>query len=76
MCSIGELENMVTISDAPVGRLLLERAADTQRSTYALREALSDLAHARNAVLDAGWDGYPWRHAAQEVASGSAAGNR
>ncbi|PJT45618.1 hypothetical protein CWI85_37955 [Streptomyces albidoflavus] len=58
--SIGELEDMVTITDAPVGRLLLERAADAQRSTYALREALSGHDHARNPVLDAGWSSYPW----------------
>ncbi|MGW0298141.1 hypothetical protein ACWDYK_15750 [Streptomyces anthocyanicus] len=64
VCSISELENMVTITDAPVGQLLLERAADAQRSTYALREALSGHTHARNAVLDAGWDSYPWREAA------------
>ncbi|MFE7902378.1 hypothetical protein ACFU3E_33770 [Streptomyces sp. NPDC057424] len=64
VCSISELENMVTITDAPVGRLLLERAADAQRSTYAMREALLGHTHARNAVLDAGWDSYPWRHAA------------
>ncbi|MEU2182496.1 hypothetical protein [Streptomyces thermolilacinus] len=66
VCSISELENMVTITDAPVGRLLLERAADAQRSTYALHEALLGHAHARNAVLDAGWDSYPWRDAAAE----------
>ncbi|CAM5344148.1 putative protein OS=Streptomyces griseomycini OX=66895 GN=FHS37_007658 PE=4 SV=1 [Streptomyces griseomycini] len=73
VCSISELENMVTITDAPVGRLLLERAADPQRSTYALREALSGHTHARNAVLDAGWDSYPWRHAAAgQVPSGPA----
>ncbi|MER8225415.1 hypothetical protein ABTZ58_33650 [Streptomyces sp. NPDC094143] len=65
VCSISELENMVTITDAPVGRLLLERAADAQRSTYALREALLGHTHARNAVLDAGWDSYPWREAAK-----------
>ncbi|MCX4508173.1 MULTISPECIES: hypothetical protein [Streptomyces] len=60
VCSIGELEDMVTITDAPVGRLLLERAADARRSTYALREALSGHDHARNPVLDAGWSSYPW----------------
>lgn len=64
VCSISELENMVTITDAPAGRLLLERAADPQRSTYALSEALLGHTHARNAVLDAGWDSYPWRDAA------------
>ncbi|TWF92357.1 hypothetical protein FHX80_12677 [Streptomyces brevispora] len=63
VCSISELENLVTITDAPLGQLLLERAGDAQRSTYALREALSGHTHARNAVLDAGWDSYPWRQA-------------
>ncbi|AVV47996.1 hypothetical protein C6376_40890 [Streptomyces sp. P3] len=66
--SISELENMVTITDAPVGQLLLERAADPQRSTYALREALPGHTHHRNTVLDAGWDSYPWRHATAEQA--------
>ncbi|MDW8478532.1 hypothetical protein QBA57_41625 [Streptomyces scabiei] len=64
VCSISELENMVTIDDAPVGRLLREQADDSERSTYALREALLGHTHARNTVLDAGWDSYPWRHAA------------
>ncbi|MFF8911636.1 hypothetical protein [Streptomyces olivaceoviridis] len=29
-----------------------------------MHEALSGHTHARNTVLDAGWDSYPWRHAA------------
>ncbi|MDT0616281.1 hypothetical protein RM812_40005 [Streptomyces sp. DSM 40712] len=74
VCSISELEDMVTITDTPVGRLLLERAADAQRSTYALREALSGHTHARNAVLDAGWNSYPWRHAAAGQAPSESAG--
>ncbi len=61
--SISELESMVTITDVPVGQLLLDLAADPERSTYALREALLGHTHARNAVLDAGWDSYPWRDA-------------
>ncbi|WP_415940081.1 nuclease-related domain-containing protein [Streptomyces sp. 039-1] len=73
-CSISELENLVTITDAPVGRLLLERAADAQRSTYNLREALTGHAHDRNPVLDAGWDSYPWRHAAAEQVPSEPAG--
>ncbi|MEU1502888.1 hypothetical protein [Streptomyces sp. NPDC005732] len=73
-CSISELENLVTITDTPVGRLLLERAADAQRSTYNLREALPGHAHARNPVLDAGWDSYPWRHAAAEQVPSETAG--
>ncbi|MFD5309986.1 hypothetical protein [Streptomyces ardesiacus] len=64
VCSISELENIVTITDTSVSRLLLDRADDARRSTYALREALSGHTHARNAVLDAGWDSYPWRDAA------------
>ncbi|MEU2346757.1 hypothetical protein ABZ745_33915 [Streptomyces sp. NPDC013082] len=59
VCSVGELEDMVTVIDAPVGRLLLERDADARRSTYALREALSGHDHARNPVLDARWSSYP-----------------
>jgi hypothetical protein len=73
VCSISELEDLVTITDSPVGRLLLERADDAQRSTYALREALSGHTHAPNAVLDAGWSSYPWhRDAAGQVSSESA----
>ncbi|GHB14941.1 hypothetical protein GCM10010330_80640 [Streptomyces tendae] len=64
VCSISELENIVTITDTSVSRLLLDRADDARRSTYALREALSGHTHARNTVLDAGWDSYPWRDAA------------
>jgi hypothetical protein len=33
VCSAGDLENLVTISDASIGRLLVERAGDPQRST-------------------------------------------
>ncbi|MDT0310265.1 hypothetical protein RM780_25410 [Streptomyces sp. DSM 44917] len=61
VCSAGDLEYAVTITDAPLGRLLLERAADPQRSTYALREALRDHAHTPNPILEAGWDSYPWK---------------
>ncbi|MER5556263.1 hypothetical protein ABT001_32185 [Streptomyces sp. NPDC002793] len=64
VCSVGELEDMLTITDTPVGRLLLEQAADSRRSTYALREALSGHDHARNPVLDAGWNSYPWSRGA------------
>ncbi|MYV50188.1 hypothetical protein GT031_32785 [Streptomyces sp. SID2888] len=74
VCSIGELENLVTITDAPVGRILLERAADARRSTYALREALSGHAHVSNAVLDAGWASYPWRRAAAKQTPSEPAG--
>ncbi|XQE77514.1 hypothetical protein ACN24L_00060 [Streptomyces microflavus] len=65
---------MVTITDASVGRLLLERAADARRSAYALREALSGHDHARNPVLDAGWNSYPWSRGAAGRESSEPAG--
>lgn len=61
VCSAGDLENMVTITDAPIGRLLIERASDPQRSTYGLNEAFAGHTRTRNPVLDEGWNSYPWR---------------
>jgi hypothetical protein len=48
--------------------------ADARRSTYALREALSGHVHARNAVLDAGWNSYTWRRGVAEQAPFESAG--
>ncbi|MBT2546566.1 hypothetical protein J7E99_39440 [Streptomyces sp. ISL-44] len=64
VCSASDLEHMVTIDDAPIGRLLIERASDPHRSTYGLTEALSGHSHTRNTVLDDGWNSYPWRRLA------------
>ncbi|MFE2473183.1 hypothetical protein [Streptomyces mirabilis] len=64
VCSAGDLEHMVTIDDASIGQLLIERADDPKRSTYGLREALSGHSHAPNPVLAAGWTSYPWHPSA------------
>jgi hypothetical protein len=64
VCSADDLEHMVTIDDASIGQLLIERADDPKRSTYGLREALSGHSHAPNPVLEAGWTSYPWHPSA------------
>lgn len=48
VCSISELEDMVTITDAPVGRVPLERAADTQPAPRS-RTSLVQAAHGADA---------------------------
>ncbi|MFJ6123943.1 hypothetical protein ACIQKE_02510 [Streptomyces griseoviridis] len=79
VCSASDLENLVTISDAPLGRLLVERAADSKRSTYGLREAFTGHAQSRNTVLDSGWNSYPCRRSTDNStrpASSSQPGDR
>jgi hypothetical protein len=60
-----EIENLVTITDMAPGQLLLDRAADTARSTWPLDTALQGHARNRNPVLDEGWNFYPWAAAAR-----------
>ncbi|MFE3476265.1 hypothetical protein ACFXOI_32415 [Streptomyces bacillaris] len=55
-----EIERLVTLTDTTPSSLLLERAADPQRSTWALNECLTGHECARNLVLDQGWASYPW----------------
>jgi hypothetical protein len=50
----------VMLTDTMPSSLLLERAADPQRSTWALNECLNGHESARNPVLDQGWASYPW----------------
>jgi hypothetical protein len=63
-----ELENLVTTTDTPPGRLLLDRAADKARSTWSLGTALHGHARDRNPVLDGAWNSYPWASAARAYA--------
>ena len=60
-----EIENLVTITDTPPGRLLLDRAADAVRSTWSLDTALHGHARDRNPILDEAWNSYPWASAAR-----------
>ncbi|MEV5931915.1 hypothetical protein AB0L56_03860 [Streptomyces sp. NPDC052079] len=54
-----EVERLVTLTDTTPSTLLLERAADPQRSTWALNECLNGHEGDRNPVLDQGWTSYP-----------------
>ncbi len=58
-----EIEILVTITDTPPGRLLLDRAADDVRSTWSLDTALNGHARSRNPILDDAWNSYPWASA-------------
>lgn len=55
-----EIERLVTLTDITPSSLLLEQAADLQRSTWALNECLNGHEGARNPVLEQGWASYPW----------------
>ncbi|MFE5088369.1 hypothetical protein [Streptomyces mirabilis] len=55
-----EIERLVTLTDITPSSLLLERAADPQRSSWALNECLTGHEGGRNPVLDQGWASYPW----------------
>jgi hypothetical protein len=58
-----EVEVLVTVTDTPPGRLLLDRAADPIRSTWSLDTALNGHARSRNPILDEAWTSYPWASA-------------
>jgi hypothetical protein len=60
-----EIENLVTITGTPPGRLLLDRAADEVRSTWTLDTALHGQPQRRNPILDEAWNSYPWASAAR-----------
>lgn len=60
VASAAEIEDLVTITDIAPGQLLLDRAADAMRSTWALDTALNDRARSRNPILDEAWLSYPW----------------
>ncbi|SOE07841.1 hypothetical protein [Streptomyces sp. Ag109_G2-15] len=55
-----EIERLVTLTDITPSSLLLERAANPQRSTWALNECLTGHEGGRNPVLDQGWASSPW----------------
>jgi hypothetical protein len=67
VAGVSELEELVTVTDMPISHLLRERAADAERSTWALHSALTGRAHTVNPVLDAAWRSYPWALAASSM---------
>jgi hypothetical protein len=60
VAGIAEVENLVTITDVRISQFLLERDADTERSTWSVGSMLPGHAHGRNPVLDEAWRSYPW----------------
>lgn len=60
LTSVQEIERLVTITDITPSALLLARAADPERSTWALNECLTGHSSRSNPVLDQGWASYPW----------------
>ena len=58
-----EIEGLVTIADTSPGRLLLDRADDAERSTWALDTALNGHSRRRNSILDEARNTYPWASA-------------
>ncbi|MFJ4767494.1 hypothetical protein ACIP88_00025 [Streptomyces uncialis] len=61
VCSAAELEHLVTLQDISASELFIERLADPLARTYSLTTALTGKNLGRNAILDAGWDSYPWK---------------
>lgn len=63
VASAADVEGMVTITDASVSVLLLERNACKERSTWDLGPALQGHSHRTNPVLDRAWFSSPWTSA-------------
>lgn len=60
-CSVLELEQLVTVNDISLGRLLLNFMTDPDHDNAAINGALAGHTVTRNSVLDQGWSCYPWR---------------
>ncbi|MFI6006776.1 hypothetical protein ACIA98_41675 [Streptomyces sp. NPDC051366] len=62
--SAAEAEGLVTLTDPTPNRLLLNRADDLHRSTWALTECMAGYPQGRNPLIDQAWASYPWTTAA------------
>jgi hypothetical protein len=60
VASAHEIEGLAALADTTPASLLLDRAADPQRSTWAISDCLTGRETRRNPVLDQGWAAYPW----------------
>jgi hypothetical protein len=60
VASAHEIERLATLTDTTPAALLLERAADPQRSAWAISDCLTGHESRRNPVLEQGWAAYPW----------------
>ena len=61
VCSAFELEHLVTVSDASVGRLLLDHFQDPSKEGWSVESALAGRAGVPNGVLVQAWETYPWK---------------
>jgi hypothetical protein len=61
LCSAYEVEQLVTVTDQTVGRLLLTHMSDPTREEWAIQLALTGHEHGTNAVIDAAWATLPWK---------------
>ncbi|MGA5042369.1 hypothetical protein ACPCA8_35905 [Streptomyces capoamus] len=66
-----EVERLVTLTDTTPSSLLLDRAADPERSTWALNECLNGHENSLNPILVQGWASYPWASGRLEPGPGA-----
>lgn len=60
VCSISDLEQLVTIRGTRIDQLLLDHYRDSERKALPLRHSLQGHDHVDNSVLDTAWASYPW----------------
>jgi hypothetical protein len=61
VCSALELEQLVTVSDVSVGRLLLDHLRDPEKDGWSVQSALTGHTGTRNKIIDDAWATYPWK---------------
>ena len=62
VCSAFELEHLVTVSDTPVGSLLLNHFQDPDKEGWSVESALAGHVGVPNRVLVKAWETYPWKN--------------
>jgi hypothetical protein len=61
VCGALELEQLVTVSDISVGRLLLDHLSDPEKDGWSVQSALVGHTGTRNEIIDDAWATYPWK---------------
>jgi len=64
ICSAGELEHWVTVTDKTSGRVVLDAIKNQDISSgpaFSLKQELNGRSHRRNALIDAAWRLGPWQ---------------
>ncbi len=60
VASLRDLEHLMSLPPHTLGERLLAIVSDPDRSTWSLGNALGPRVDARNPILDAAWESYPW----------------